>query len=303
MRKSFLLIVAVLTAMNLSAQTESDFKAQYDRQVKAMGISGPGVEYILKKWEKAFPESPDVQEAGFNYYYDKSRTEEIVGKLQGRFLGSEPIFTLTDSTGVKLNYFKEAFFDDVLFGRCIQYIEKAIELCPDELAYRFEKITALLSYEKESPDMTTDELKRLIDCNANRKPSWKALGEGVSDDYFVDAIQEYCYTFFRIGSPASYESFRIVSEKMSRLYPSDTVFLSNLGSYWLVAMNNHSKALSYYKKVLKINPKDYSAIKNCVLMARKDKNAKLEKQYLPLLIEVTESPSEKISAEARLKQL
>ena len=126
--------MAVLTAMNLSAQTESDFKAQYDRQVKAMGISGPGVEYILKKWEKAFPESPDVQEAGFNYYYDKSRTEEVVGKLQARFLGSEPIFTLTDSTGVKLNYFREAFFDDVLFGRCIQYIEKAIELCPDELA-------------------------------------------------------------------------------------------------------------------------------------------------------------------------
>lgn len=303
MKRIVFLITALLAAVNIYAQTEDDFKAQYERQVKAMGISGPGVDYILKKWENAFPDSPDVQEARFNFYFDRSRTEEVVGKIQPRFLGSEPMFTLTDSTGTKVNYFKEFFFDDNVFGMGMKAIERAVELRPDELAYRFEKITALLSYEKESPDMTTEELKRLIDYNSRNKPSWKSLGEPVDDDYFVEAVQEYCYTFFRIGSAGSYESFRVISEKMSKLYPENTMFLSNLGSYWLVAMNNHSSALKYYKKVLKINPKDYSAIKNCVLMARRDKNTKLEKQYLPLLIEVTDSPAEKISAEARLKQL
>lgn len=303
MKKSVLTMVAVLSAFAVCAQSESDFKAQYERQVKAMGASGMGVEYILKKWETAFPESPDVQEAKFNYYFDKSRTEEMVGKTQMRFMGAEPVLFLTDSLGGKINYFRESFYNDELFGAGIQAMEKAIELRPDELSYRFGKITALLAYEKESPDMATDELKRLIDYNVKNKPSWKAMGEDVDEEYFVNAVQEYCYTFFRIASPDSYESFRTISEKMSKLYPSNTVFLSNLGSYWLVAMDSHNTALRYYRKVLKINPRDYSAIKNCVLMARKDKNVKLEKQYLPLLIEVTDSQSEKISAEARLKQL
>ena len=295
--------MAVLSAFAVCAQSESDFKAQYERQVKAMGASGMGVEYILKKWEAAFPESPDVQEAKFNYYFDKSRTEEMVGKTQMRFMGAEPVLFLTDSLGEKVNYFMESFYDDELFGAGMQAMEKAIALRPDELSYRFGKITALLAYEKESPDMATDELKRLIDYNVKNKPSWKAMGEDVDEEYFVNAVQEYCYSFFRIASPDSYESFRSISEKMCKLYPSNTVFLSNLGSYWLVAMDSHNTALRYYRKVLKINPRDYSAIKNCVLMARKDKNVKLEKQYLPLLIEVTDSQSEKISAEARLKQL
>lgn len=303
MKKTLLSLMAVLAVFTVYAQSESDFKTQYERQVKAMGISGIGVEYILNKWEAAFPDSPDLQEARFNYCFDKSRTEEVVSKAQPRFLGAEPMLSLTDSTGAKINYFKESFFDDEIFGAGIRALDRAIELRPDELSYRCEKITALLAYEKESPDMATDELGRLIDFNVKNRPSWKALGEGVEEGYFIDVVQEYCYTFFRIGSPDSYESFRALSEKMSKLYPANTVFLSNLGSYWLVAMDNRATALRYYKKVLKINPKDYSAIKNCVLMARKDKNVKLEKQYLPLLIEVTDSPSEKISAEARLKQL
>lgn len=89
--------MAVLSAFAVCAQSESDFKAQYERQVKAMGPSGMGVEYILKKWEAAFPESPDVHEAKFNYYFDKSRTEEMVGKTQMRFMGAEPVLFLTDS--------------------------------------------------------------------------------------------------------------------------------------------------------------------------------------------------------------
>ena len=61
--------------------------------------------------------------------------------------------------------------------------------------------------------------------------------------------------------------------------------------------------MNYYGKVLKINPKDYTAIKNCVLMARKNKDVKLEKKYLPMLIAVTEDDMERASAEARLKAL
>lgn len=303
MKKLLLSFAAALTAISLSAQTEEEFKSQYEMQVKAMGISGMGVEYIIKKWEAAYPGSADVQEAKFNYYLNASKYEKVISRDQPRFMGEAPIMTLPDKDGSTVNYFNETFYHDELFGVAMKAIDRAVELRPSELAYRFEKITALLEYEKEWPEMATDELIRLIDYNAADKPSWEARGEAVDEDYFVESIQEYCYAFFKIASNGSYESFRVVSEKMSKLYPSNTVFLSNLGSYWLVAKDSRATALKYYKKVLKINPKDYSAIKNCVLMARKEKNTKMEKQYLPLLIEVTDSPSERMSAEARLKML
>ena len=58
-----------------------------------------------------------------------------------------------------------------------------------------------------------------------------------------------------------------------------------------------------YNKVLKKKPDDYAAIKNCVLLARKDKNVKLEKKYLPMLIKVTPDETEKATAQARLSVL
>ena len=58
-----------------------------------------------------------------------------------------------------------------------------------------------------------------------------------------------------------------------------------------------------YNKVLKLKPDDYAAIKNCVLLARNEKNAKLEKKYLQKLVEVTTDETERTSAKVRLQAL
>lgn len=303
MKKIMIIMAAVLLGLQASAQTEQEFKDRYNRQVTAVGASGVGVETILDKWQKAFPESREAMEARFSFYLSKSMSENVTVKEQSRFLGAEPMFSLNDSLGRKVNYFREFMYDDEVFGKAIKVLDEAVEKYPCDLAFRFDRISAYLAYEKESPDMASREILALIEYDNSRHPAWDSRGETVPDDYFTSGIQEYCYSLFSIGSPVSYEAFRTISETMNRLQPKNTVFLSNLGTYWLVAAKNNSKALSYYKKVLKIAPKDYPAIKNCVLMARNDKNVKLEKKYLPLLIEVTPSEAEKIAAEARLKKL
>ena len=71
----------------------------------------------------------------------------------------------------------------------------------------------------------------------------------------------------------------------------------------LIAKKNDKAALKYYNKVLKKEPDNYTAIKNCVLMARRDKNVKLEKKYLPMLVKYSPDETEKISASARLEAL
>lgn len=304
MKRLALTLAAVSVCISVCAQTDEEFKAKYNRQVNSVGAAGVGVEYIVNKWEEAYPDSKDMLMASFSLYFTKSRQEQVVAKPgQARYLGEEPILSLNDSLGNKVNYFTDYVYDDELFGKAVKYVDRLIEVVPDDLVPRFYKIDVLVAYEKESPDMAASDLSSLIDYNSSVKPSWKADGEAVQEDYFVAGVQEYCHEFFKIASPASYEAFRMISEKMNRLYPSDPVFLSNLGSYWYVAQSNSSKAMNYYKKVLKIAPKDYTAIKNCVLIARKEKNVKLEKKYLPLLIEVTPSEKERASAEARLKNL
>ena len=84
--------------------------------------------------------------------------------------------------------------------------------------------------------------------------------------------------------------------------PKNTLFISNIGSYYLVAQSNPKTALKYYNKVLKIKPDDYTAIKNCIIIARKQRDIKLEKKYLPLIIKYG-TEADKITAEARLNGL
>ena len=142
----------------------------------------------------------------------------------------------------------------------------------------------------------------LADRYSDRKGRWTYEGEKVDDSFFTDAMQEYCYSFYSIGTSSSMEAFLGLSQKMLQLYPDNTGFLSNIGSYHMLANGDYKTALKYYSKVLKKKPDDYTAIKNSALAARKLNNRKLEIKYLRMLVE--HGPEkEKIVAESRLKAL
>lgn len=303
MRK-ILTILALLACAVASAQTTAEeFRAKYERQARIVGPAGVGVETILDRWAEAYPEDRHMLEGRYNYYFAKSHHTEIVSKPLEKFMGNEPLMTLKDSLGNNVNWFEEEFFNDDIFSQCASAADRAIELYPQELAFRINLLNALLAYEKECPDMVTMEICNLIDysCTSDRK--WVYEGQVIDNDTFLSVIQEYCLAFYNIASPDSYESFKTVSSKVLFYYPKNTQFLSNIGTYWLIAKKNDKSALKYYNKVLKINPNDYAAAKNCVLIARKSKNTKLEKKYLPAMIASTPSEGEKKSCEARLEAL
>lgn len=306
MMKRLILILSCMLSCGIFAyaQTESaDYLTRYQNLVKRVGVAGIGVETLVGRWEQAFPDDPEMLEAKANYYFEKSRTSQLVVKDAERYLGQKPYLSLKDSLGAPVNYFEEQFYDDSLFALSSQAIDKAIRLYPDRIDLRFDKVTFLTAYEKESPDMAYSALAGLIDYNAVSSPVWKFGNETVDADTFEAAVQEYCFAFYTVGSPDSYEAFRSISEKMLGYYPKSAIFLTNIGTYWLIAKNDSKKALKYYTKVLKMEPDNYTAIKNCILLARKEKNAKLEKKYLPMLIKATDDEREKASAEARLKAL
>ena len=294
----------MLFSVAMLAQTSADdFKARYERQIRMAGADGVGVETILDKWAEMFPDDTRMLEGRYKYYFAKSAESGVVTRDSRRYLGKDPVFSLKDSTGKDVFYFEDNVFIDSLFARSQSSIDRAISLEPEELAFRIDKITALMLYEKESPDMATAELLKLISFHKDSRPEWTYYGTAVDEDTFKQTIQEYCYSLFKTGSAGSYEAFRAVSEAMLKLYPKDTAIMNNLGSYWLVARQNNKQALKWYNKVLKINPKDYNAAKNCVILARKDKNTRLEKKYLPALIGATENEAERESYRVRLNNL
>ena len=65
---------------------------------------------------------------------------------------------------------------------------------------------------------------------------------------------------------------------------------------------DYKTALKWYNKVLKVKSDDYNAIKNCITLARKQNNLKLEKKYLQMMVK--HGPEkDRILAESRLKTI
>ena len=159
-----------------------------------------------------------------------------------------------------------------------------------------QRAKAIIAYNKDTGEVRSGQV-------AAREGFDYYLIKLAGEDLFPSVMQEYCYAFFKIGTPHCFDAFKELSEKMLSYYPGNTVYMTNLGSYYLVYKHDSKTALKMYNKVLKKSPDDYTAIKNCVLLARSDRNTKLERKYLPMLIRVTPDETEKASAQARLDAL
>ena len=280
MKRLTLLAASLLACAAAFAQdtTAEEFKARYERLVRNVGYSGVGVETLLDRWEEAWPEDTDVPVARFNYYLDKSQRTEMVAKPGlKKYLGNPPSMTLKSPEGEDIPYFEENLYDDGLFGEAIQVLDRQIAARPAELRFRYLKASALLNYEKEHPDMAANELRQLIKLHTSSRPSWTLDGEPAGEDVFQQGIGEFCYLFFQVGSPDSYEYFRDISEQMNKLFPKNPVFLDNIGSYWQVAMGNDKQAAKFYKKALKLDPEDFAARRNLQIIEKKQAASKKKK--------------------------
>ena len=285
MKKIIMFAAALLLSYTaVMAQTESErYEQRYEMLASRLGPAGVGIETVLDNWAKVDSTNARMLLGRFSYYFTKAQTSEIVSKPQKKYLGMDPLLTLKDSLGNDVYYFQQNVFDDELYGQAIKAADRAISFWPDRLDFRFMKANAYIAYEKESPDMALAFLTALVDENVRRKGAWEYEGTAADPDFFEDAMQEYCYSFYTIGSDAAREAFLTLSQKLSGLYPGNAGFMNNIGSYYLVK-HEYKTALKYYDKVLKKHPSDYTAIQNGLIAARRLKSEKLEKKYLTMMV-------------------
>jgi len=303
MKKIIMFAAALLLSYTaVMAQTESErYEQRYEMLASRLGPAGVGIETVLDNWAKVDSTNARMLLGRFSYYFTKAQTSEIVTKPQKKYLGMDPLLTLKDSLGNDVYYFQQNVFDDELYGQAIKAADRAISFWPDRLDFRFMKANAYIAYEKESPDMALAFLTALVDENVRRKGAWEYEGTATDPDFFEDAMQEYCYSFYTIGSDAAREAFLTLSQKLSGLYPGNAGFMNNIGSYYLVK-HEYKTALKYYDKVLKKHPSDYTAIQNGLIAARRLKSEKLEKKYLTMMVK--HGPEkDKMTAQLRLDAL
>ena len=299
-----LLAIAIMLSVSfvLSGQTSERYEQRYDLLVSQFGPAGVGIETVLDNWEKVDSTNAKMLLGRFTYLFTKAQSGQVEARPGKKYLGMDPVLTLKDSLGNDVHYFNINVFDEELFAQAMKTADKAASIWPDRLDFRFMKTNAYIAYEKESPDMALAYLSALAYENVRRKSSWEYEGVKVDQDFFQDAMQEYCYSFYSLGTPAGYEAFRTLSEKLVTIFPDNPQFMNNLGSYYLIAKEDYKTAYKYYNKVLKAHPDDYSAIKNGIVAARRQKNAKTERKYLEMMLKYGPE-NERLQAEGRLKAL
>lgn len=306
MKRILTLLAAVLLPLSLLAQTttQEDYIRRYNNLVSRVGSAGVGVETLLDKWAADYPDDLSQCIARFSFWFTKSQTSKVIQLPQDRYLGRDPLLPMTDSLGRKNNFFEDIEYDDESFGLALEALDKAVSLAPEKLDVRFLRVDALTAYEKESPDMALSALKALADEHFRQHPAWThETVEKIDDEVFKALIQDYCFTFFRLGTDSSAEAFKSLSEHMLTYCKDDPLFLDNIGSYWLVSKKDYKKALKYYNQVLKKHPDDVTAIRNCILLARNKKDVKLEKKYLAMMAQHGETETDRASAAARLEAM
>ena len=305
MKRTLCILALLFSFMGAWAQTsQEDFLRRYNNLIERVGPAGVGVETLIDRWAQAYPDDPQQLLARFSFCFTKSRTSVVIIRDTDRYLGAAPLIASTDSTGHKRNFFEDYDYDDDLYAEANLAIDRAIQLCPLRLDYRFLKTAASLAYEKESPDITLQSLLTLIQMHYTEHPQWVYEGvDNVDDECFEAFIQQYCHQLFTIGSPTSAEAFRTISETMLRYSRDNPLFMNNLGSYQLVFKHDNKKALKLYNAVLRKYPGDLTAIRNCIILARNSHNVRLEKKYLAMMVQYGATDTDKASAQARLDAL
>jgi hypothetical protein len=216
---------------------------------------------VLEKWEKAEPDNPELLTSYFNYYFVKSKKEEVVNFTEKP--ENEKSFALVDSSDqVKAYLGSRVLYDRDILQKGIDKINRGIELYPDRLDMRFGKV--YVYGQLPDWDRFTWELIRTIDYSSINHNNWTwTNGEMQANGraFLLDAIQTYQLQLYNTGEDSLLINMRDIANEVLKYYPDHIESLSNLSVTYLLT-KEYDKGLEPLLKAEKLNPRDYIVLSN-----------------------------------------
>jgi tetratricopeptide (TPR) repeat protein len=215
---------------------------------------------LLKEWEDANPNDPELYTSAINFYFFTSKQPEIslsreqAGKMSLRFEDS------TGKTAAYLNSNLEYRSDQLALS--FEYIDKGIEKFPQRLDMRFGKCYVLEQI--GDYDGFTAELTKTIRYSVTIKNDWiwsdnKKLDNG--ERFMLETVQTYLKELYDTENDSLLVNIRQIGEVAIGYYPNSVEILSTTAVANLLT-GNYDTAIVYLKRAETINPKDFIVLNN-----------------------------------------
>lgn len=253
----FLILILLVVASFQTALAQdfgSQFKTLFDKQDFA------GQERILRVWENARSDDPELYVSYFNYYFAKSRDEKLT--LTKQPVSKESVkITKTDDEKTVAYIGGQVSYIKADFDKGIVYIDKGISKFPNRLDMRFGKVYALGQITDYKA--FTDEIVKIIDYSEVNKNQWLWRdGKPIEDGrkFMFNAVQDYVAQLFDAGDKYV-GNIKTIAETVLKYYPDSIENLSNLAIYHLIKQD-YENALVPLLKAEKLAPTDFIVLNN-----------------------------------------
>ena len=222
-RNILLLVISFLFCVHVNGQS---FRKDF---ISALGAKNmTKAEEILKAWDFADSNDPELYVAYFNFYTVKS--QEAVGLV---------------GTGYDSNYAKKA----------LEYITEGIDRFPTRFDMRTAKVYMLANL-KEFSTLTSEVIKT-IEYSVRIKNDWKGVEFRIIDEpveMFYGAIVEFQGLLYKEKNTALYNNMLRISEAMLKHYPQNVQSMLDISTVY-VRQNKLNESIDILSKAVKIEPK------------------------------------------------
>lgn len=297
MRKSVILTAAFLATSVLG------FSQDYARQFHSAFLkedTGAQVK-VLHAWMAASPKDPELFVAYFNYYVQRSRSEEI--SLDGQRTGGSSFAVRDTGTGKQVAYLNASVtYNSELLQKGFDYINQGIALHPARLDMRFGKIHML--GEAANYPAFAQEIIATIEAGQRMGNAWlwkegKPLEQ--PREFFLGSLQDYITQIYNTEDNTLLPLMRQVSETVVKYYPDHVESLANIALTYLVA-GDYDKALPYLLRAETIAPKDVIVLNNIAEAYKRKGDKENARRYYEKVIRYG-NDEEKQDASAKMKGL
>lgn len=255
MKRNNLTIIIFIISINIFAQSfQNDFNKAFQEKDTLK------TKEILLKWEKTNPKDPELYTSFFNYYFHQSQQQMLTITDEAQ---ESEVLAINDSLGNSVGFFAEkTFYNEAIFQKGIDKIEKGIKLYPDRLDMRFGEIYA---YGKtENWEVFTKIIIETIDYSHINKNKWTwANGEKKENgkEFLLSNIQNYQLQLYGTENDSLLLNMRIIAQEILKYYPKHIESLTNL-SLTYILLKEYDKGINSLLKAEKINPNDCIVLVN-----------------------------------------